>query len=411
MTTSTPRKTAGKPHRKRFGCILKFFCGVFLLLTAAAGGGYMWLNSWKWYPLPAFHESWTAEERTALSRFDSYLTNGDLEKDFLMGMNTVSENIDSLQARLGLERASAAERFRIRLEQQALTLYMSRLLGKPMRRELAAIVTSGSAKREPPAIQASVKDTPARFALYTGNTEAAKAMIRHGADVNFRGVGTKESLLSCLLSDRSLKGTHPMPLQERLSTADWLVQQGADVHRLRECLRYAPQLAGQEQESILRWLHAHGFGTEPYEDGCPVYEHMSHAVGYAFWKEMFASGRLSLNDNRGNRTPLQVLCSHISSEEQVDMLEWMLRRGASPNMPAQQEGLFPREQPLELALTSLCMLADEPEEAAPAFRAVRLLQRHGAVIPGQDALPDTDDMQEFLRLYRKQSQRKLRRDK
>ncbi len=400
MTTSTPQKTEDKPHRKRYGCILKLFCGVFLLLLLAAGGGYVWLSSWKWYPLPAFHKSWTAEERSALSRFDSYLTDGGFEKDFLKGMNTVSENIDSLRAELGYERASAAERFRIRLEQQAITLYTSYMLGKPMRRELAAIVTSGSAKREPLTLQASVKDTPARFALYTGHLESAKAMLRHGADVNFHNSGTKETLLSCLLGNRSVSGAHPFPLQERLNTADWLVEQGADVHNLRESLRHAPVLAGQEQESILRWLHAHGFGTEPYEDGCPVYEHMSHAVGYGFWKEIFASGRLSLNDNRGNRTPLQVLCSYFSSDEQVDMLEWMLRRGASPNIPAQQEGLFPREQPLELALTALRMQADEPEKAAPAFRAVRLLQRHGAVIPGQDALPDTDDMQQFLRQLR-----------
>lgn len=410
MTTSTPRKAEDKPHRKRFGCILKFICGVFLLLLLAAGGGYVWLSSWKWHPLPAFHESWTAEERSALSRFDSYLTGGGFEKDFLKGMNTVSENIDSLRAELGYERASAAERFRIRLEQQAITLYTSYMLGKPMRRELAAIVTSGSAKREPLTIQASVKDTPARFALYTGNTEAAKAMIRHGANVNFHDAGTKESLLSCLLGNRSLHGIHPLPLQERLNTADWLVKQGADVHRLRESLRYAPLLAGQEQESILRWLHAHGFGTEPYEDGCPIYEHMSHAVGYGFWKEMFASGRLSLNDNRGNRTPLQVLCSQISTEEQVDMLEWMLLRGASPNIPAQQEGLFPQEQPLELVLSTLCLLSDTPEEAVPAFRAVRLLQRHGAVIPGQEAQPDTDNMQQFLRQLREANRRKRNKE-
>lgn len=195
---------------------LRLYSEVLLWgVSAADSGSGRRLHVAEQLEMVAFHESWTAEERAALSRFDSYLTNGEFERDFLMGMNTVSENLDSLQARLGLERASAAERFRIRLEQQVITLYMSHLLGKPMRRELAAIVSSGSAKREPLTIQASVKDTPARFALYTGNTEAAKAMIRHGADVNFRGAGTKESLLSCLLSDRSLKGTHPMPLQER----------------------------------------------------------------------------------------------------------------------------------------------------------------------------------------------------
>lgn len=409
MATNTPRKAATKPGRKRFGCVKKLLCGVFLLMLLAAGGGYVWLNCWKWYPLPAFHESWTAEERSALSHFDSFLTGGGVEKDFLTGMSTFSENLDSLKNAIGLERASAAKQFLSRMEQQVLALYMSHILGKPMRRELAAIVTGGSARRAPLTILPSVKDTPARFALHTGHTEAAKAMIRHGADVNFHDTYTKETLLSCLLGNRSVSGTHPLPLQERLNIADWLVEQGADVHSLRESLRYAPLLAGQEQESILRWLHAHGFGTEPYEDGCPIYEHMSHAVGYGFWKEMFASGRLSLNDNRGNRTPLQVLCSQISTEEQVDMLEWMLLRGASPNIPAQQEGLFPQEQPLELVLSTLCLLSDTPEEAAPAFRAVRLLQRHGAVIPGLNALPDTDDMQEFLRQVQDRNQRVRRK--
>lgn len=408
MTSNSLQQAARRPHRRRLGCVLKLFCGGLLLLLLAAGGGYVWLSSWKWYPLPAFHESWTPEERAALSRFDSYLTDGGFERDFLKGMNTVSENIDSLRAELGYERASAAERVRIRLEQQAITLYTSYMLGKPMRRELAAIVTSGSAKREPLTLQASVKDTPARFALYTGHTESAKAMIRHGADVNFHNPGTKETLLSCLLGNRSVSGTHPLPLQERLNTVDWLVEQGADVHSLRESLRYAPLLAGQEQERILRWLHAHNFGTEPYEDGSPVYEFMCSSAEMSFWKEMFSSGKLSVNDNRGNKTPMQVLCGSLYSESQVQMLEWMLRRGASPNIPAQLEGLFPHEQPLELLLASLSLYEENAEERIHVFRAIRLLQQYGATLPGE-TLPQSDKLHDFLQQRRRQNMNARRR--
>ena len=46
---------------------------LLLILTLAAGGGAIWLWGWTWKGTPAFHESWTPEERTAITEFDCYL--------------------------------------------------------------------------------------------------------------------------------------------------------------------------------------------------------------------------------------------------------------------------------------------------------------------------------------------------
>lgn len=389
--------------------MLKLICGVILLTAAAISGAYIWLSAWKWYPLPDFHESWTAEERAALSKFDSYLKDGELGKAFLTAQKGISEMMANLQIRLGGEGMPADERLRELLVQHAVTLYVSHAIGSPMRRELAAIAASGSAKRPPLRIEETdTTDTPARFAVFVGHTDAAKAMIRHGADPNFHDHGMKESLLSSLLSNISLTGKHPLPLNERLAMADWLTEQGTDVRSLRESLRYAPMLAQQEAESILRWLHSHHFGTEPYENGAPVYEFMYQPAEMDFWKEMFSSGKLSINDTRGNKTPIQVICGNISTAAQVQMLEWMLRHGAAPAISAQQEGLFPQEQPLELLLDAFRGTEPDAEESTYLFRAIRLLQKHGATLTGTP-LPPNDDMNHYRRLLRQDSAERRKR--
>ena len=50
--------------------------GIGCLLTTlvlALGCGFGWLWSWTWKGAPDFHESWTAEERAALTAFDASL--------------------------------------------------------------------------------------------------------------------------------------------------------------------------------------------------------------------------------------------------------------------------------------------------------------------------------------------------
>ena len=214
--TATPQKSRDKTRRTRLGCVCKLLCGVVLLLLSAAGGVYTWLNCWKWQSLPEFHESWTPEERAALIQFDTYLTDGGIEKDSAQAQQDFSVGISHLTESLTGYTPDTFTNIRIRLEQIAATLYMSHAFGKPMRRELSEIVKSGSAARAPLLLMpcTTLHDTPARLALYTGHTEAAKALVKHGADTNFYCEKSKESLLSCLLSNKSLRGTHPLPLKK-----------------------------------------------------------------------------------------------------------------------------------------------------------------------------------------------------
>ena len=403
--TATPRKSRNKTRRTRLGCVCKLLCGVILLLLFTIGGAYVWLSGGKWQPLPEFHESWTPEERAALIQFDTYLTAGGLKEELRTAQKGFDMSLSLIREILTGE--TPVEDTWDGVCDECALLVGENAMGKPMHRELAEIVKSGSAARKPLSIpRTELYDTPARLALYTGHAETAKALVKHGADTNFYCEANKESLLSCLLGNRSLKGAHPLSLKERLSLADWLVEQGADVHRLRESLQFCRILSPKDGDVILRWLFAHGFGTEPFENGNPVYQFLHIPEDMAFWKEMFASGKLSLNAADGNKTPLQVLCKEISSKEHADMLEWMLRNGASPNISAQQEGLFPQEQPLEFLIDRFKYSEDDDEETPHLFRAIRLLRQYGAALPGSP-LPRTDNMHEFrMQLREKQQKRR-----
>ncbi len=54
-------------------CIVCSLVGLLIALLSAAGGGAVWLWGWTWKGSSAFNESWTAEERAAISGFDVYL--------------------------------------------------------------------------------------------------------------------------------------------------------------------------------------------------------------------------------------------------------------------------------------------------------------------------------------------------
>ncbi len=394
-----PDSPPPSPRKRRIGsCLCKLIVGALLLFLLVLIAVYTWLHSWKWGDLCDFHESWTPEERSALVAFDDYLRDGSMATDMRQLSGIVMNNLIQLESAVSQREASPS--FAERISAEVGIAFGCYNMGAPMRRELAAIAASGSAACPP--IQwtwpLSMVDTPARFALFTGNTEAAKALVRHGADPNFLNPLGKESLLSSLLCGSSLAGRSSLPLAERLALADWLVDQGADVHRLRETLRYVPGIAaGDEVSETLRWMFAHGFGTEPYADGAPVYEllYVPHAM--EFWKEMFASGRLSVNDVTAQKMPIQVICSYLHGPEQVEMLAWLLQQGATPTISPQQEGLFPTEQPIEMLVNDMRHMEADSATLEPTFRAIRLLQRHGAVHPDIN-LPMTDDAAEFLRL-------------
>ena len=397
--TTNPDSTPPAPRKHRIGsCLCKLIVGALLLFLLVLIAVYTWLHSWKWGDLSDFHESWTPEERAALVAFDDYLRDGSMEADMRQLSGIVMNNLILLESVVSERAASPTLAERISTELGiAFGCYN---MGAPMRSELADIAASGSAARPPMqwTWPMSMEDTPARFALFTGNVEAAKALVRHGADPNFYNTRSRESLLTCLLCGSSLAGRSPFPLAERLALADWLVEQGADVHRLRETLRYVPGIAaGDEVSETLRWMFAHGFGTEPYADGAPVYEllYVPHAM--EFWKEMFASGRLSVNDVTAQKMPIQVICSNLYRPEQVEMLAWMLQQGATPTISPQQEGLFPTEQPIEMLVNDMRLMEPDNDSLEPVFRAIRLLQRHGAVHP-ELTLPMTDNAAEFLRL-------------
>ena len=54
--------------------LLKTAGGLLILLIIALGCALCWLYSWTWRgELSNFHESWTPDERAALTRLDSYL--------------------------------------------------------------------------------------------------------------------------------------------------------------------------------------------------------------------------------------------------------------------------------------------------------------------------------------------------
>ncbi len=328
--TDTPH-----PHRRRLAVVS--LCSALAVLLLSLAGIALWQRNSQWGP-PTFHESWSPEERTALTEFDTYLR------------DTFSTELLQVES----------------LFSDATADSINKTFCTPIRKQLRAALESGNGST--PAISVPIGhfsgDAPAIIASQTGHLGALKALISHGANPNACiTTGSDEesdvgdTCMSCLLSGSFGPTKKKIPWSERKEMAEYLLAHGADLNTHSRIIGICCTLASMRGESEpWFWALEHGkkvSGRElvnalnATELQLPLIEAMLHSTPEA------------ANATDYEETPLQALAKRVRYAEAEEMpelenvLDLLLAHGASPTLRPEENGKndFPeRRLPLDIMM-------------------------------------------------------------
>lgn len=325
-------------------CIVYSLVGLLIALLFAAGCGAVWLWGWTWKGSPAFNESWTAEERAAISGFDVYLRQ-QYAKD-------ISELMVAIER--AFQQAWGGEPVCPGLSDRLVSAYAARMVAAPVSEMLHRFAESGDASS---ADSISFLDihglTPAIVASQTGHLRALEALVQHGADPNAiaysKPDGNTASLevetpISPLLNNRFINGRR-FPWETRRRTAEFLLAHGGDLNSSHRINRLSCNMAlifrTPESTAPWEWALNHGMRMNP--------ENLNLIIGFAEGRpvlERVLGGELvNVNDVSGSRTVLQSLLIPLlrlydeeewSNNDSVKVMEeyldMLLAAGADPNL-------------------------------------------------------------------------------
>lgn len=255
-----------------------------------------------------FHESWSTEERAALTGFRRYLMQdfySDMWKRYLETLKAFQRHAPEHYMATDYQIHLSANEFRSRIHQETASVL----------RQLAASATNGTVK-EPTGstIRASI------LAAQTGYLAAVRALVAHGADVN----GNRESdapyatPFTEVLSGFCING-HKLPWKERKATVEFLLSQGAELNPEGEAVLIALQHSlqvGHETEPW-HWALDHGRQVTPACLGTM----MTCPGGYSLAERVIREKRVNVNDDGGYRTPLQALIYAATCCDYADELQ------------------------------------------------------------------------------------------
>ncbi len=295
---------------------------LLALLLLALGGGAIWLWGWQWRSELDFHESWTAEERAALTAFDHYLRR-ELLSEFTKVFDACS----------------------LPLPDRVLHTAMLRQHIAPTVSKLRDMAESGQAGvREGYDTPYHRNVTPAIVAAQCAQFKALEALVAHGADPNAtmyqkwaHGSERPVDTPICPLLGNSYLVAAPIPWDERRPTADFLLQHGAKLHTdyISLCCTIPLVQEGHDTQP-LQWALEHGVKPGPRA--------LSAIIGLPqtldVLKRLLKDNIITANDESATETILQSLLEQMASistpedmqhyqyEEKLDLL---LAYGADPN--------------------------------------------------------------------------------
>lgn len=316
--------------------------GMLITLLLAAGGGAVWLWGWTWKGTPQFHESWTPEERSAITEFDTYL-----RQQYAEDMFGSMVNAQASLSEFGLSVLLPS------LIDKLLAAYSARCVAAPVSGMLHEAAESGSAAQLGTASFHGIYGlTPAMLAAQTAHLKALEALVQHGASPNAIAYcqmdeGTEpreiETLLSPLLSGRFVNN-RSLPWDTRRQTAEFLLAHGAKLHSSRRInlLSCEVALTTNSPEGIAPWEWALDHGLPMTADG------LNFIVGYVegrpLLERVLREKQVDVNDASASRTVLQCLLYPLlfydeeswNDEDSVKVLEeyldMLLAAGANPNL-------------------------------------------------------------------------------
>ncbi len=297
---------APNTHRKWWRIAAWFMSCVFSLLLLTLGGITWWIWGWQWQGEPEYHESWSTEERAALTEFEAYLREQAAPDENNKGLaDTIS------------------------------TAITAKLTVAPLISELNEVATSGH----------SAPATLTVLAAQSGHLEALKALATHGA------VMSTEVIIPLLGSDFT-DPEKQIPWEARRALADALISEGTDLNQ------YAEQVEKACNQELTRgnpgpwiWAIEHGKNVTRKELARALSTRTLHLP---LITAVLSSNPELANDNTGRATPLQVLAGRIRDAEAAEMpaleqvLALLLEHGANPRLRPEAGGGAERSFPLDI---------------------------------------------------------------
>ena len=312
--------------------------GIGCLLTTlvlALGCGFGWLWSWTWKGAPDFHESWTAEERAALTAFDASLR------------TPLSESLELLT-----EPTYTATHIFHELS----NVIETRNMCADIRKQLHHFACCGHARDERMVyieeLGQRIGITPTIMAAGRGHLRTVEALVAHGANPNAVSQLEEqlyhpmelETPLSPIISGHFI-GDVKIPWEERRRTADFLLAHGADINGTKRAIGFACDVALMFGEPLdpRPWMWAIDHGkTVSVENLCTM---LAMKEAGELLERVLREKLVNLNDTSGSRTALQSLLISLKGrkapaimedpqksqllEKRLDML---LAAGANPNL-------------------------------------------------------------------------------
>ena len=350
MTTPNTPKT-----RRRWWRIAAWVMGsMFTLLLLTLAGGAWWLWGWQWHSSMSFHESWTAEERAALTQFERYL-HTQLADDMGLVYEAVEDTMEELVNEMSAEEeenddettdewtdeSKAIPKEPLGLTTRLTMALLMKLQIAPIDAALHEVAATG--KGDPAELISTPggdKTTPALLAAQLGDFPALRALISHGADPNvimtYDGREI-ECMLSPLLNGMFIN-SRSIPWEQRREMLDFLISHGADLNRSKKMVPLSLNIALQAREEPQVWLWALEHGKKvSTDDFCEMLE---AAEGTPLVEYVLAHQMVNVNDNSGKRTPLQALAEGlwsvaaeaIETSRYEERLNLLLAAGAAPNL-------------------------------------------------------------------------------
>ena len=317
-----------------------------LLLAAAGGALYLW--GWQWRGELDFHESWTAEERAALTAFEHYLRDQQEEEEYatLLQLAPVATRVQ----RDGSGTTETSEELYPHWKLRLIAAMRTREWAGPAVEKLRAMAESGSAGQDETYTYNTYRQvTPAILAAQTGHTKALEALIKHGANPNtimYHEEGGEmresETPLSPLLTCRNGSWEQLRP------TAEFLIQNGADINGPQRLHSICCTLALYAQTPTTEpWNWALDKGMRVSAQELCVLLFSPHSL--TILERILREKKASINAEGQRSTPLQALMRHMAqSFSKADMeryqceekLDLLLACGADPNQVHSQGKLL-----------------------------------------------------------------------
>lgn len=333
------------------------FIGLLSVTVVLAGGGAFYLWAWTLKSAPNFHESWTSEEREAITEFDTYLR------------CRYADDLLRSRERLGVCGWEVSE---LGLFEQLAVAYCARNIAAPVSDMLHEAAESGNA-----ACSSSVSFlgmhgiTPAILAAQTAHLKALEALVRHGDSPNaiayykqdeYTDAIEAETPLSPLLNGLCVHERR-LPWEERRATAEVLLKLGADInvtHRMHGLSCDMPLLLrSPEADAPWQWALDHGMKMKASNFFAIICQPAARALVERVLREKL----VDINSVEGEATILQSMLKkllhpyddRISDEEWEARFDMLLAAGADPNL------VPPKREMLSSAESTVSVIDDSQE--------------------------------------------------